>query len=780
MAGKNYRKKRVGIRWIILLSVMFLASCSQTRFVAEEDYLLKNVHLEVDEPNISKEEARTFIRQKENYKILGFLKFYLILYNMSSKKKTDDWLKRIGEAPQLYDEVMAERSVDQLRQYMDNKGYYQAEITSSADFNDKKQKAEITFLIKTGEQYRIRNVRYHFVNNDLRNIFLKDSVDYSLRPGSAFDIYNLEKQQDEIVNLYKNNGYYYFSKNQVRYLADTTLYNKEVILDLFVGEVENSQIDSSKILTPFYVNNFYYSIMPGNTPVTSAKEKTQTFSDTVHWDNSYLYLNRQISYPAGLFDRTNQMKTGDLYQSSEVENTFNGFNRLRQFRFVDIQFGEAYPEQDSNLLDCNIRLAPLNKQSTSFDIEGTNTSGNLGVAGNIYYQHRNLFRGAEVFQLRFKGAVERVQRRDEISVQYYNTREFGVESNLIIPKLMGPGKYVKSFEKYLPKTVINVGYNFQNRPEYIRTIANMTFGYDWKRTQNVRNLFNFWDLNMVRLSQFDPDFINSIKDLYIKSSFTDHLISAMNYSVIYNNQRLQSKKNYTYARFNIESAGNMLWAISKVGGLEKTQVVDTITNKTSEYYKILNTRYAQYIKSDVELRRAIRLDKYNSVVGRVFAGVGLPYGNFDLMPFEKQYFSGGANGLRAWQVRSLGPGTYVADQGSYPNQSADIKLEANVEYRFQLLGSLEGALFLEGGNIWAINRSDNREGALFKFDEFYKQFAVGTGAGLRFDLNYFILRVDLGMKLRIPSNESGHRWIIGDRSLTGDDFALSFAIGYPF
>ncbi len=768
------------IKWVILLSVVFLASCSQTRFVAEEDYLLKKVYLDVDEPTINKEEARSFIRQKENYKILGFLKFYLILYNMSSKNKTDDWLKRIGEAPQLYDEVMTERSVEQLRQYMDNKGYYQADINTSVDFNEKKQKADLKFSITTGEQYKIRNTRYHFVNSELRNIFFEDSITYSLRPGSAFDIYKLEDQQNRIVNLYKNNGYYYFSKNQVHYLADTTLYNKEVVLDLFIGDVENAQIDSSKILSPFYLNKFYYSIMPGNTPVTSVRGSNETFSDTLHWDNSYLYMNKQISYPASLFERTNQMKNGDLYRSSEVENTFNGFNRLRQFRFVDIQFKEPNSEQDSNLLDCNIRLAPLNKQSTSFDIEGTNTSGNLGVAGNIYYQHRNLFHGAEVFQLRFRGAVERVQRTVGGSAQYYNTREFGVESNLIIPKLMGPGKYIKSFERYLPKTVLNIGYNYQKRPEYTRTIANMKLGYDWKRTQDVQNLFNFLDLNIVRLSQFDPDFINSIKDLYIKSSFTDHLIAAMNYSVIYNNQRLQSKKNYTYARLNVESAGNLLWAFSEISGMEKSQQTDTVTNKTSEYYKILNTRFAQYVKSDIELRRAIRLDKYNSIVGRFFAGVGIPYGNFDLLPFEKQYFAGGANGIRAWQVRSLGPGTYKADEGAYPNQSSDIKLEANVEYRFQLMGSLEGALFLDGGNIWAINKSDNREGALFKFGKFYKQFAIGTGAGLRFDLNYFILRVDLGMKLRDPSNEPGHRWIIGDRSLTGDDFALSFAIGYPF
>jgi outer membrane protein assembly factor BamA len=174
------------------------------------------------------------------------------------------------------------------------------------------------------------------------------------------------------------------------------------------------------------------------------------------------------------------------------------------------------------------------------------------------------------------------------------------------------------------------------------------------------------------------------------------------------------------------------------------------------------------------------LNEYSSVVTRLFVGVGLPYGNFDVLPFEKKYFTGGANGIRAWQVRTLGPGTYKASEDAYPNQSADIKLEANLEYRFRLLGRVEGAFFLDAGNIWAINKNDNREGARFKFDRFYREIAVGTGTGLRFNFNYFIFRLDLGMKLRDPSLESGKRFIIGNHKLNSDQFNLSFAIGYPF
>ncbi|MDX8338708.1 BamA/TamA family outer membrane protein [Draconibacterium sp. IB214405] len=782
MGNTNYKKSIVRFKWIAVLSAMLLASCSQTRFVSEQEYLLQKVELEIDNQNVSKEEAKAVLRQKENYKILGFIKFYLLLYNMSSKKKTDDWLKRIGEAPQIYDKVLADRSVEQLEQYMDQRGYYQAKIDQEIVFNEKKQKAVLKFLVESGDQYKIKRVDYHFETPELQAIFFNDSTKFRMRPGTAFDIYELEKQQQRIVNLYQNNGYYYFSKNQVRYLADTTLYEKQVNLDLFIGEAQASQIDSFRLLKPYYINKFYYSVMPGNTPVTANRQNSFNFSDTISWGNSVLYNNRQVSYPPGLFNRTNQMKSGDLYKVNEVESTFNALNRLRQFRFVDIQFNETYPEQDSNLLDCNIRLAPLNKQSTSFDIEGTNTSGNLGVAGNIYYQHRNMFKGAEVFQLRLKGATERMHRTTtDGGTEAFNTREFGVEGNLMIPKLLGPGKYIRSFGKYLPKTVFTAGFNYQRRPEYTRNITNFKVGYDWKTSQDFQHIWNFLDVNVVRLYEFDSTFINSIQDLYIKSSFTDHLIFAMNYSIIFNNQRLTSSKNYTYARLNVESSGNLLYSLSEIFNRDKLVEQDTITNETLEYYRFFNIRFAQYVKADIEFRRAIQIDRYNSVVGRAFAGVGLPYGNSRVLPYEKQYFAGGANGIRAWQVRSLGPGTYKPEEeNAYPNQSSDIKLEANLEYRFRLLGSLEGALFLDAGNIWAINNNDNREGAQFKLNKFYKQFAVGTGTGFRFDLSYFILRTDVGMKLHDPAAAKGERWIIGNRGLTGDDFTFSFAIGYPF
>ena len=770
--------KSLGFRLaIVLIAGISVFSCSPLKFVPEDSYLINKVEVEVDNKEINKEEAKSYVRQKENYKILGFLKFHLWLYNLSSKNKTDGWLKRIGEPPQIYNEALAIRSEGQLKQYLNNKGYFRGKIDREVELNEKRQRANVTYSLETGDIYKIRDINYHFNNPELRSLFMRDTSRLSVRPGIPFDYYVLDNQRSSIVNLFRNNGYYYFAKENVSYLADSSKFEKEILLDLYVGNPAGNEEDSARVFEPYFLNNFYISVLPGTTPLNDIRQSSNIFSDTLRTDNFTVYRSNQTRYNPSLFGHSLQMKKGERYRLSDVEHTFNAFNRLRQFRFIDIQFQEPEMEKDTNLLDCFIRLAPLNKQSTSFDVEGTNTSGNLGVAGNINYQHRNLFSGAEILQINLRGAIERVANSES---DYFNTRELGIESSITIPKLLGPGSFIRSFKAVQPKTVFTLGYNFQRRPEYTRTISNIKFGYDWMTTETFRQTLNLLDFNMVNLYRFDPDFIEKIKDLYIKSSFTDHLILATNYSFTYNNQSLNQGQGYNYVRFNIESAGNILSLLSSLANRPKEESVDTLGLGTTKYYQIFNTRFAQYVKSDIEFRHGYSFDKYNTLVTRAFLGIGVPYGNFDILPFEKKYFTGGANGIRAWQVRSLGPGTYKAPEGAYPNQSSDIKFEANLEYRFRLIDFIEGALFFDVGNIWAINKKDNREGALFEFDKFYKQLAFGTGTGLRFDFNYFIFRLDLGLKLREPADRFGDGWIIGNRPVNKDDLNFSFAIGYPF
>ncbi len=773
------RNKYITIQTNILLACIFIfGACNSTRFVLEGKYLLNKVTLKVDDKNLKREELKTHIRQKENLRILGVLKFHLGMYNLSSGKKENDWLKRIGEAPVLYDAFQTQKSREQLLIYLKNKGYYNALVKDSLVFDRNRKKLNLIFDIKARQPYRVRNYVYSIKDQNLHDILLKDSVGQLLKTNDIFDLDVLNAERQRIVKHLKNRGYFKFSEDFVTFQADTNFYNHRVDLTVFVDDASLKN-DEKEVINHQKYKIRNYLINPTFKATDLAGDAIGQKLDTLV-DNDYIFTySGKLRYNPGLFYNLNRMKDSTYYCLQNAEKTYHALNRLKQFKLINIGFTETDQlfRDSIPLLDCRIQLTPLPRQNFSVDVEGTNSSGNLGVAGNLNFQQRNVFGGAEVFDLQIKGARERQQA---LVNNNFNTRELGIESSLTIPKFLSFIKARKMFAFQIPETKFTVGFNYQRRPDYTRTITNLKFGYNWKTTNYQFHSLNLVDINYVNLFEFNQAFINSIEDLYIKSSFTDHLIFASNYSWMYNTQNVNKREDYKYYKVNLESAGNLLAIYSRLVNKNKAEVTDTLTNQLSSYYEVLNTRFAQYIKGDFEYRYGHMINRLSSVVGRAFAGIGVPYGNFNVLPFEKKYFTGGANGIRAWQVRSLGPGTYKAPNDIYPNQSSDIKLEANLEYRFKLIWLMEGALFTDAGNIWAINGKDNREGSVFKVDQFYKQIAVGSGFGLRFNFTYFLFRLDLGMKMRDPSLEAGKRFIPGNYRITADHFNLSFAIGYPF
>jgi outer membrane protein assembly factor BamA len=770
---KGLHKLHTVTRCILFGILMILAgSCANLKYVPDNEYLLDNVDIKIDNQDFDKDKLYSYIRQRENTRILGFLKFHLWLYNLSKPGLKENWLKRTGEPPQVFNATLAEQSIDQLITYLRNKGYYNAKVDYTSKIHKKSRKTDVRYNIKCGKQFLIDNISYEIPDSVIRRLFFEGYIPEYLKEGAPLDLEKLDNERDEIIQFFKNKGYYHFSKPMLFIEADTTKNKGKGDLKVFIQLPEANSKDSARIYRPYFIDHYTFNV--------SRSSPVQVISDTIHSPRYTWIFPQNFRYNQKFFMGINKLDKSDLYSVDSAEDTFDAFNRLRQFRFINIYFQEKPNTIDSALLNCFIDLSPLSKQSTSFDIEGTNTSGNFGIAGNLNYSHRNLFHGAELLNMTVKGAMERQQAIVGNQSLDFNTRELGIETTLTLPQLIGPGSLLPSFGNNLPKTLFTVGYNFQRRPDYTRTISSMKLGYEWKTTEFRQHNWNLVDFNLVNLSSFDPKFLNSIYDLYIKGSFTDHLIFATSYSFVYNNQPVRAKEDYFFIRFSAESSGNMLNLLSVLTGGEKKVVQDTSGLKPQAYYEFFKTRYAQYLRSDIELRKGYWLNKYNSVVGRLFVGVGIPYGNFDVLPFEKKYFTGGANGIRAWQVRSLGPGTYKAPQGSYPNQSGDVKLEGNLEYRYKLIKFLEGAFFLDVGNVWAINEKDNRKGAQFKPGTFYKQLAIGTGTGFRFDFDYFVFRLDLGLKVRDPAEAESNGWIIGSRKLQGNDFNLSFAIGYPF
>jgi len=772
------RNKYLSVKlFIFFVGGLFLASCSSTRFVPEGKYLLNRISVKVDDNKLKREELKTHIKQKENLRILGVFKFHLWVYNLSSAKKENDWLKRIGEAPVLYDEFQTTRSRTQLLIFLKNKGYYNADVIDTAIIGNNKKKLNLIYDIRARQPYRINKYFYSIKDPNLSTVLLGDSVNRLIKTNDVFDLDVLNAERKRLSQLLKNRGYFNFAEECISFQADTSFFNFQVNLTLNVEDahVKNDEVGGVEH-QKYKIRN--YLINPSYKPAgLLGSQSVQSFDTLVNKDYVFIYQGK-LKYKPELFYDLNRLKDSTYYSLQNAEKTYRALNRLKQFSLINIGFTETNVlDQDSvPLLDCSMQLSPLPRQNISVEVEGTNSSGNLGVAGNLNFQHRNVFAGAEVLDFQLRVASERQQISDGI----YNTQEYGFESNLTIPKFLSFIKAKQLFTFQIPETKFTIGYNYQNRPDYTRTISNLKFGYNWKTSNYKFHTLNLVDLNYVHLYDQDSTFINSIRDLYIKSSFTDHLISATNYSWMYNTQNVNKREDYKYYKFNIESAGNLLGIYSRLISKDKTSVLDSVTNLTNSYYKVLNTRFAQYIKGDFEYRYGHVIDRLSSIVGRAFIGVGVPYGNFNVLPFEKKYFTGGANGIRAWQVRSLGPGSYKAPSNIYPNQSSDIKLESNLEYRFKLFWIMEGALFLDAGNIWAINYKDNREGSVFKIDEFYKQIAVGSGLGVRFDFTYFLFRLDLGMKMRDPSLPSGKRFIPGNYPITREHFNLSFAIGYPF
>ncbi len=745
--------------------------------MAEDSYLLNRYRIESPDKDVERDELRTYVRQKPNKRILG-LRIHLWLYNIANPEKDSrlhNWLQDIGEEPVVYDPFVTSRSATQIEHYLRNKGYYNARVNDT--LNLRGNKAGVSYIVEPGEPYHIASVNHNFEDEGLKDIILADTANSLIRPGIIFDVDVLQDERTRLENYLKNEGYFNFTREHVYFNADTTLGNMSVDLTLGISRFRERQKDGQYVYKPhrkYRIGDVF--ILPSYSPreaIDRQDDYYPGFDTLVFRDMHYLFKD-EMPVSHRVLAQSTFVLPGELYNQENVDLTYSHLFALRQYRLVNIRFAE----QESNnpdtsaipLLDARIQLTPFSRQSYTIEMEGTNSSGDFGFGGNLMYQHRNFFGGAEIFDFKVTGSVETLN--EYYSRSFRNTYEYGAEAVLQIPRFLLPIRSISFVRRYNPRTSISMAYNYQLRPDYTRTIANTGFGYSWQGSEYTRHIISPVELNLVRLPYSTPLF-DSIIHLYnLEASFRDHLVTETNYSLIFNNQDIRRARDFVYFRFNTETAGNILAAINHGAGRPKTD----------GHYRVLGTEFAQYIRADIDLRYYRMLYGDNSVVYRFFAGAGLPYGNSTALPFEKKYFAGGANSIRAWQVRSLGPGSFhePADR-SFPNRTADIKLEANIEYRFELFWLIEGALFLDAGNIWAIDDNDRREGAMFRFDSFYKDIAVGTGVGFRLDFSFFVFRLDIGRKLRDPAEPADKRWIPLNRSLDFEnDINFNIGIGYPF
>jgi len=536
----------------VLICLLIISGCSPTKYVPEGEYLLNRYKVESKNRNLKKDDLERAIKQKPNKRILG-LKFHLSLYNLSKKDKDtkiNRWLRTIGEEPVIYDEFQKDKSSQQLKEVISQKGYFNAEVEDTVSF--RKKKAKVTYSIQANKPYRVRQVRYNFEDTTLREIILADTLESLIKEGKRYDVEVLQNERNRLEKLLKDEGYYTFSKHYVYFEIDSSLQSNR--LDVYIGikQFQQNTGDYRYVMAPHQkhvINRVYvYSNYDPQLALTDPEAYNNSLDTTEYEGLYFITSNREVTVKPKVIVQSNYIKEREIYNLTNVEQTNTHLSSLQVFRLINIQFREVPGEMDGEFqpLDCIIQLAPFTQQSYTVELEGTNSAGNIGGAVNLLYQHRNLFRGAEVLNMKLKGAIEMLTEEGVDTLGFRNTIELGGELNLTFPKFLLPFLEAERFvKKYNPKTTFSIAYNYQRRPVYTRTIANASIGYNWRSPDFSTHIIRPFDINAVKIPVIDSVYFNeSIKDTYFENSYQDVFISGINYSYIFNNQNLNKKQDF--------------------------------------------------------------------------------------------------------------------------------------------------------------------------------------------------------------------------------------------
>ena len=761
---------------ISVLALLLSVSCSSTKYVPDGSYLLDEVSIYTDNKEVKPSSLSMYVRQNPNAKWFSLFKTQLYVYNWSGADSTR-WinrvLRKVGDAPVIYRKEDADRTREEMTKAVQNMGYMGASVETECHV--KKKKIRLVYNVTTGKPYIVRTIRYDIPDDNIRNLMQLDSAGTYLSEGMRFDVNQLDAERQRITNNLLGNGYYKFNKDFLSYTADTARNTYLVDLTLHLlpyrqrggtGSQQHRQYTIGKV---GFVTDYN---------VLQSSANSIEVNDSLHYNGLSFYYKDKLYLRPQLLENNLHILPGDLYDERKVQRTYSNFGRLQALKYTNIRFVEE--REDSTRLDAYIMLTKSKHKSVSFGLEGTNSAGDLGAAAAVSFQHRNLFRGSEALMLRFRGAYEAISPLKS-GYNQENYMELGAEATINFPRFMFPF-LSRDFRRTMRATTeFGLQYNYQMRPEFTRIVASGSWSYRWgMQRQRSQHRIDLLDINYLYMPWIDPAFreiyLDKEQNYILAYNYEDRFIVRSGYSYTYNSagQALMNNAllgNSYSVRINIESAGSLLYGLAKLTGMKK--------NESGEY-TLLNIPFAQYIKGDIDYAKNFVIDNRNSLAFHVGGGIAVPYGNASVVPFEKRYFSGGANSVRGWSVRELGPGSYVGDRNNFLNQSGDIKLDASVEYRTHLFWKLHGALFVDAGNIWTLHEYESQPGGQFKFNTFYKQIAVAYGMGIRLDLDFFVLRFDAGMKAINPVYESGrNRYPIVHPDFSRD-FAFHFAVGYPF
>lgn len=736
-------------RYILLVMVAFFAaSCSTTKVLQDGEYRLAMNKVKVTNDNhFNGKTLEPYIQQSSGPSFIKGWHPFLAVYNWQNGKGKgwDKFVQKIGVAPVIYNSETIAASEESIINHLQYIGYFNSDVEASVAV--KKRNVFVTYNVKLGKQYPIKSLEWNVPEGEFKEIFEADTNNISVKVGDPLSESALEAETVRSSKYFRDNGFFGFNKTFYTFEADTLKDPGAAHLEMKVLEYpRNASPDDAKPLKKFTIGNVSF------THPESMKIRPKVLSDL------------------------NLLRPGDLYSERMVNDTYQRLSSIKMFNSVNINVQESSDEN----VDCSINLTQGKQQGFKVNLEAsTNSSGLFGISPQLSYYHKNIFHGGEWLNLSFMGNFQ-FKLKDKI-----HSNEFGVSAGLSLPKFLFLP--YRLFKGTIPRTDFNVSYNYQNRPEYTRNIVSASYGYTGTHlNQKLSYKVYPLQLNIVHLLNLDYNFYQSIsKDPFLRNSYNNHFDFGTGGTLYYTTDANGTDRAPFYTRLQIDLAGNILSAFGKL-------------MKHDEYGHALvwGTPFSQFVRIETNVGKTWKFGRNDgqAIATRFVAGAGFAYGNSSALPFEKHFYGGGANSLRGWQTRSVGPGFSAKD--SYfviPNQTGDMKLEANIEYRFDIFWKLEGAAFIDAGNVWnmALNYDDSVSGeSLFHWNDFYKAIAANWGLGIRADFNFLIVRVDWGMKFHDPARTTlignpdhpgiNSAWMGPKDWFSRDGYAVHFGVGYPF
>lgn len=773
---------------------MLASACSPMHKVQKRGgYLLSGNVVKTDRPGISVSDLSNFAQPKPNSKFLGLFRVKVWIYDAFTGRrdtKFRKWMRNhLGNPPVLADSVLADNSRIPMKVYLNNKGYFGARV--SRKIVKHHARIKVIYSTITPEPYHFGEIAYSIKDDSIRYFVNRMKGESLLKSGAQYDAYLLGDERERITRELKDLGYFAFLREYIYFDVDTSSKTRVANIRLVIRNVKNPDVKegdsvAEKAHQRYYINNVYvYSSqrMQASDSVR-VRDTLRYYRDPLTQNlrnpDFNLIYRKSLRIRPNLLARSIYIIPGNPFSQKDINLTYNRLQNLSISRYVSVnvvppRFTRQSTKPLPALLDCEIRFVRSPVNLFTIEAEGTNAGGFVGLGSSVTYRNLNIFKGSETLRLKVNGAFEiqpSLGLGTDGSGAIFNSKEAGIQTGIDFPSLLSPFPVKNSGKDARAKTSVSLGFNYQDRTEYLRYISSVSMGYEWNASSTLRHYLTPIDISSVSITRdslFTASLIN-LKDPRFLNQYTDHLIMALKYSLVFSNQDIMARNNFVYFRMNLESAGNVLDAFSRI---------THATQDEEGNYTAFGIRFAQYLRGDFDFRYYKPITEKQKVVYRAAFGIGVPYGNSTSLPFEKGFFAGGANGLRGWPVRSLGPGTYQSTDSTSFENIGDLWIEANLEYRFPMYSLLQGALFTDIGNIWLLRPNEDFPGGAFNFNTMFRSIAFDGGFGLRFDFSLFIFRIDGGLPLYDPGQDSGNRWVrFGKFQMK--DLNWNFGIGYPF